>query len=118
MIENSMSVTESALVTLIKLRKGEFARGIVASPFQAYGDLLKSQLPDSAKFHPNALLHALKEAGWKDLGRVSCAEYSTKKHLWAAPDVARKNNKSRLRRMAENEDETGDNVVDFTAKLR
>ena len=118
MIENSMSVTESALVTLIRLRKGEFAKGVVASPFQAYGDLLKSQLPDSAKFHPNALLHALKEAGWKDLGRVSCAEYSTKKHLWAAPDMARRNSKSRLRRMVENDGEGGDNVLDFSAKLR
>jgi hypothetical protein len=118
MIENSMSATESALVALIRARKGEFARGVVGSPFQAYGDLLKGQLPDTAKFHANALLHALKEAGWKDLGRVSSTDYNTKKNIWAAPEVARKNSKSDLRRMVENEGGKDDNVVDFTAKLR
>jgi hypothetical protein len=60
----------------------------------------------------------LKEAGWKDLGRVSSTDYSTKKNIWAAPEVARKNSKSDLRRMVENEGGNDDNVVDFTAKLR
>jgi hypothetical protein len=45
-------------------------------------------------------LHALKEAGWVDMGRLNTREYSTKKHIFCAPELAAKP-KSELRRMVE-----------------
>jgi hypothetical protein len=48
-----------------------------------------------------ALIHALAEAKWVDLGLVMCREYTTKKHLYAAPDLAARYPKSELRRMVE-----------------
>jgi len=48
-----------------------------------------------------ALLHALQEAGWVDVGRVASAEYATKKHIFAAPDMSKKFSKSDLRRLVE-----------------
>jgi hypothetical protein len=47
-----------------------------------------------------ALLHAFKEAGWVDLGRVASSDYPSKKHLYCAPDMAG-GNKSNLRRLVE-----------------
>ena len=48
-----------------------------------------------------ALLHAFKEAGWVDCGRLASAEFGTKKHIYADPDIARDASKSDLRRMVE-----------------
>jgi hypothetical protein len=57
------------------------------------------------------LLHALKEAGWRDLGRLASTEYPTKKQIFAAPDVARGKSKSELRRMVETGEGVGLRVV-------
>jgi hypothetical protein len=35
-----------------------------------------------------ALFHALREAGWSDMGRLTSREFPTKKHIFVAPDVA------------------------------
>jgi hypothetical protein len=32
-----------------------------------------------------ALLHAMKEAGWRDMGRLASVRHTTKKACWAAP---------------------------------
>ena len=48
-----------------------------------------------------ALLHALKEAGWVDMGRLASADFQTKKHIFAAPDLAATLSKSELRRAVE-----------------
>lgn len=48
-----------------------------------------------------ALLHAFKEAGWVDCGRLASVEHQTKRHIFAAPDVAKANSKSELRRVVE-----------------
>jgi hypothetical protein len=56
--------------------------------------------PPGTFINPGNLFHALKEAGWKDLGRVSSGELPTKKHLFAAPDMVHMS-KSDLRRMVE-----------------
>jgi hypothetical protein len=45
-------------------------------------------------------MHALKEAGWIDMGRLASREYQTKKHIFCAPELA-KTNKSDLRRAIE-----------------
>jgi hypothetical protein len=47
-----------------------------------------------------ALLHALKEAGWQDMGRLGAVGLPTKKHVFAAPDMLHLS-KSELRRMVE-----------------
>ena len=47
------------------------------------------------------IAHALREAGWIDLGRVKTADNGNKVHVYAAPDVLDKvrGNKSEIRRM-------------------
>ena len=59
----------------------------------------------------DALYHALKEAGWEDLGMVKSKEYQTKKNLWARPNMLRTYSKSELRRMVEQAPETGLKLV-------
>ena len=73
---------------------------MIASPFYALCDRLSGGAPAGTKIPQAALLHALKEAGWVDLGRVNTREYTSKKHIFCAPDMA-KINKSELRRMVE-----------------
>jgi hypothetical protein len=96
-----MSTAESWLVDMMRRRQGEFSKGAVGSPFHALIDRLLGSMPAGIKVPQAALLHALKEAGWVDVGRLASAEYSTKKHIFAAPDVANKMNKSELRRLVE-----------------
>ncbi len=101
LVEHSMSMAESFLVDMIRLRQGDFARGVVASPFHALCDRVASLAPSGVKIPQAALLHALKEAGWVDVGRIASGEHLTKKHTFAAPDVAERYSKSDLRRMVE-----------------
>jgi hypothetical protein len=42
----------------------------------------------------------LREAGWVDMGRLASREFTTKKHIFCAPDMAGAS-KSELRRMVE-----------------
>jgi hypothetical protein len=98
MIEQGMSSAESSLYHDLIERKGEFSRGVISSPFQA----LCARMSNTGTRVPMpALIHALAEAKWVDLGLVMCREYTTKKHLYAAPDMAKKYPKSELRRMVE-----------------
>jgi hypothetical protein len=101
LVEHGMSMAESYLVDLIRGRRGEFAAGVVGSPFHALCDRVAGAAPAGVKIPQAALLHALREAGWQDMGRLSAAGYATKKHIFAAPDVARMHSKSELRRMAD-----------------
>jgi hypothetical protein len=100
MIDHGRSTAESYLVELITGRLGEFAAGVVASPFYSLCDRLAGGAPAGVKIPPVALLHALNEAGWVDLGRVGTREHQTKKQLFCAPDMADKP-KAELRRMVE-----------------
>ena len=101
LVEHGMSMAESFLVDMIRNRLGEFALGVVGSPFHSLCDRLVGTAPSGVKIPQAALLHALKEAGWRDIGRIGSADYSTKKHLFAAPDIADRYSKSDLRRMVE-----------------
>jgi len=102
MIEHGMSMAESFLVDIMRNRLGEFAAGIVGSPFHALCDRLSGMAPQGVKVPQAALLHAFEEAGWMDMGRLHSAEHRTKKHIFAAPDVAAMGySKSELRRMVE-----------------
>ena len=102
LIEHGMSMAESYLVDLIRQRIGEFAAGVVGSPFHALCDRLTGGAPSGVKIPQAALLHSLEEAGWKDMGRLASAEYGTKKNIFAAPQVVAMGlSKSELRRMVE-----------------
>ena len=101
MIEQGRSTAESYLVEMIERRLGEFSAGVIASPFYALCDRLQGGAPTGTRVVQQALLHALKEAGWVDMGRLMSREFSTRKHVFAAPDLADTATKSELRRMVE-----------------
>jgi len=100
LIEQGMSSAESYLVELMRARMGEFTKGVVCSPFHALCDRLSGTAPAGAKVPQVALLHALKEAGWVDLGRVASSDYPSKKHVYCAPEMVTMS-RSDLRRLAE-----------------
>ena len=100
MVEAGMSGAESFLVDLMRERKGEFSRGVIGAPWHALCDRLAGIAPAGVKVPQAALLHALREAGWVDMGRVASADYSTKKHIFCAREMADRK-KSDLRRMVE-----------------
>lgn len=100
MVEHGMSTAESFLVDQMRRRSGEFARGAIASPFHAVCDRLQGLAPAGVKVVQAALLHALKEAGWVDMGRMASRTHKTKKHVFCAPELATAT-KSELRDMVE-----------------
>jgi hypothetical protein len=100
MVEAGMSGAESFLVDLMRNRLGEFSKGVVGAPWHALCDRLQGSVQGSVKIVQPALLHALKEAGWVDMGRLKSRRYDTKKHIFCAPDIADMG-KSELRDMVE-----------------
>jgi hypothetical protein len=100
LIEHGMSMAESYLVEMLRARQAEFASGVIGSPFHALCDRLTGGAPGGVKVPQQALLHALKEAGWQDMGRIGAVGMPTKKHVFAAPDMLHLN-KSEMRRMVE-----------------
>jgi hypothetical protein len=100
LVEHGMSMAESYLVDMLRERKGDFTKGVIGSPFHSLCDRLAGQAPAGVKVPQAALLHALKEAGWIDRGRIKSREFDTKKHVFCAPDLEDVS-KSDLRRMVE-----------------
>jgi hypothetical protein len=100
LVEHGMSMAESYLVEMLRNRVGEFNKGVIGSPFHALCDRLAGSAPSGVKVPQAALLHALKEAGWVDCGRLKSREFGTKKHIFACPEMA-DYSKSDLRRMVE-----------------
>jgi hypothetical protein len=100
LIEHGMSMAESYLVEMLRDRQGDFAPGVIGSPFHTLCDRLTGAAPGGVKVPQQALLHALKEAGWQDMGRLGAAGMPTKKHIFCAPDMLHLN-KSEMRRMVE-----------------
>lgn len=100
MVEAGMSGAESFLVDLMRNRLGEFSKGVVGAPWHALCDRLQGSVQGSVKIVQPALLHALKEAGWVDMGRIASRDYLSKKHIFIAPDMVGVP-KSELRRMVE-----------------
>jgi len=101
MVEQGRSTAESYLVEMIERRLGEFSGGVVAAPFYSLCDRLQGGAPMNTRVVQQALLHALKEAGWIDMGRLASREFGTKKHIFCAPELADTATKSELRRMVE-----------------
>lgn len=105
MVEHGMSMSESHMVEMMQKRVGPFVRGIVAGPFHKVCDAVAMAMNTTAAKVPQAaLLHAFKEAGWVDCGRVGSVQYATKRHIFAEKDIVKNNTKSELRRMVEVED--------------
>ena len=100
LVEHGLSMAESYLVEAMRLKVGEFSKGVIGSPFHAVCDRLAGSAPAGVKVPQQALLHAFKEAGWIDCGRLKSRDYDTKKHIYCAPDMADRP-KSELRRMVE-----------------
>lgn len=100
LVENGMSIAESFLVDLMRNRLDDFARGVIGSPFHTLCDRLSGRAPSGVKIPQAALLHAFKEAGWVNMGRLASSDFQTKKQIFCAPDLAQLS-KSDLRRMAE-----------------
>jgi hypothetical protein len=106
LVEHGMSTAESFLIDAMRARSGEFARGVIGSPFHSICDRLAGIAPAGVKVPQAALLHALREAGWLDCGRVMSHELTSKKHIFCAPELAGKP-KSELRRMVEDSPPAG-----------
>ena len=100
LVEHGMSMAESYLVEQMRGRIGEFSKGVIGSPFHSLCDRLAGSAPSGVKIPQAALLHALKEAGWIDRGRLASSEYMNKKHIYCAPELD-SYKKSELRRMVE-----------------
>ena len=111
LIENGRSMAESYIVEMIERPSPEFAAGYVAGPWHKLANTLQTGAPGGVKIPTAAILHALKEAGWEDLGAVKSAEYQTKKNIWVRPDLLRTYSKSELRRMVEQAPEPGLKLV-------
>ena len=101
MVQTGRSGVESHLVELMERRLGEFARGVVGAPWHALADRLSGSVASGVRVHQAAIFAALKDAGWVDVGRLTSTEFKTKKHVFAAPEVAASHSKSDLRRMVE-----------------
>jgi hypothetical protein len=114
LIENGMSIAESYLLAQIRARTDEFRRGVVATPFYGICDRLAASAPAGVKIPQAALLHALKEAGWIDRGRVASVEHPSRRHVFVAPELARER-KSVLRNMLESASESG-KVIGFPGR--
>jgi hypothetical protein len=100
MVEAGMSGAESFLVDLMRSRIGEFSRGVVGAPWHALCDRLQGTAQGSVKVVQPALLHAFKEAGWVDMGRLKSRRFDNKKHIFCAPEMAGVS-RSELRDMVE-----------------
>ena len=99
LVEQSMSMVESRLVEMIKEGQGGFSRGWVCSPFHHIIEDLDGRM--GKPVYPSTLMHALKEAGWVDMGRLGSTDLPTKKHIWCAKALAKSYSKSDLRRLVE-----------------
>jgi hypothetical protein len=87
MVEAGMSGAESFFVDLMRNRIGEFSKGVVGAPWHALCDRLQGTVQGSVKIVQPALLHALKEAGWIDMGRLKSRRHDNKKHIFCAPGM-------------------------------
>lgn len=102
MILNGMSSAEEFLLDRLEREIGDFSRGVIAAPFHTLRDRLQGEAPVGVKIPQGALLHALTEAGWIDMGRLSSARHTSKKQVFVSPRIYKqKFSKSELRDMAE-----------------
>ncbi len=97
MIDLGMSGGELYLADMVRERRGLFARGVIGSP---WSDVIAELAKVCQGPTREMVFVALRESGWKDMGRVQSREFSTPKHAWVAPEYA-KRPKSEIRNMLE-----------------
>ena len=83
-----------------------FKQGVIGGPFQSLCRDLADKLNNGVKIPPAALLHALREAGWIDMGRCMSTTHKNKKHIFCAPGFKDKT-RAALRDMVEEYESTG-----------
>jgi hypothetical protein len=101
LIDLGRSGVESFIMDQMNLRIGEFSKGVVGAPFHSLCDRISGSMPNGAKVPPSALMHALAEGGWIDMGRLASQDYPSSKRIFAAPDILGTHTKSEIRRMVE-----------------
>jgi hypothetical protein len=104
LVSDGRSPAEELLIDMIESQTGEFARGVIAGPFSALCMRIQTATPGGQRIPKAALLHALAEAGWLDVGQISSREYPTRKQVYCAPTLEHYT-KSDLRRMVEDKGE-------------
>ena len=109
MISSGMSTAESYILDEIEAMRYPFNQGVIAGPWFKVCQKLAGLAPTGVKVPQAALLHALKESGWRDLGLVHAPEHKNKRHIFVSPKLKHLN-KSDLRRMVEDTPQEG-NVV-------
>jgi hypothetical protein len=106
LVETGMSYAESYLVEMIRDRQNQFKYGVIGGPFQALCRDIADSLNNGTKIPPAALLHALREAGWLDMGRCMSSTNTNKKHIFCAPGFKDKS-RATLRDMVEDYEKNG-----------
>lgn len=99
MVDLGMSGGEAFIADMVRQRRGVFARGVIGSPWSEVLSGIAAGT-DGHKPSRETLFVALRESGWKDIGRVMSREHQTPKHLWVAPELADRS-KSEIRAIAE-----------------
>jgi hypothetical protein len=129
MIQDGMSTAEEYLHDLMSNERGQFARGVISAPFHELRGLLEYSCPvQGTKIHQQALLHALNEAGWQDMGRLGSARASAVKRIFASPRIVQSGlSKSEIRDLVDqplntvngnNDSALGDVMPDNILQLR
>jgi hypothetical protein len=106
MIEDGRSMAEEYLIDLLQREIGEFSCGVIGAPFHLLRDRIAGNAPAGVKIPQGALLHALDEAGWRNIGRLASRTHQNKKQIYISPRIARalsenKISKTEIRDMVE-----------------
>jgi len=88
MIVGGLSTAEAFILHQIETRAMPFDTGVIGGPWYRHCETLMGPgvAPAGVKIPQAALLHALKEAGWVDMGMCFAPELSTKRHIYVRPD--------------------------------
>ncbi|NDB67467.1 MAG: hypothetical protein EB015_05560 [Methylocystaceae bacterium] len=88
MIVGGLSTAEAFILHQIETRAMPFDAGVIGGPWYRHCETLMGPgvAPAGVKIPQAALLHALKEAGWIDMGMCFAPELSTKRHIYVRPD--------------------------------
>lgn len=88
LIDLAMNNAESYVAQMARERVDMFARGVVSAPLNLLALRIVKNHRDAPKISRDAVLVALKEAGWVDRGLVHSRRYPTKRHVWVVPELA------------------------------
>lgn len=88
LIELAMSNAESYVTQMAQDRVAEFERGVIATPLNLLALRIVKNHRDAPKISKEAILVALKEAGWIDRGYVCSRRYPSRRYVYVAPEHA------------------------------